>query len=378
MTHHTAAPRLIALDILRVLSAWAVMLGHLRNAVLPDFALVPAPGPMLKALYLFTGMGHQAVIVFFVLSGYFVGGSVVRAGSRFDWGPYLIARVTRLWTVLVPAILLTAICDTALLHWNPAITDAAHIASWHSIPRSGALALGWQTALANLFFLQTVWAPTYGSNGPLWSLAYEAWYYVLFPACWCVVSPSRSIGQRATFLGLAFVLVACMPTEMLWLFAAWLMGVTVPRLARTSRLWASGALGWVLSALLLAMLIATKSGRLPPMHPALPDLILAVCVTLLCAHVHAKAKPEAAHTRLQHAWVNLSEMSFSLYLVHMPLVFIGVGLLMPQGKLEANLQGVTTYLLGAMAISLTAWCFWWMFERHAPAVRKTLTQQLTT
>jgi len=34
--------------------------------------------------------------------------------------------------------------------------------------------------LENLGFVQTVSVPVYGTNGPLWSLANEFWYYVMF------------------------------------------------------------------------------------------------------------------------------------------------------------------------------------------------------
>ena len=62
------------LDLLRGLSALVVCLGHLRNAILVDGSDLIHPSITLKAFYFITGFGHQAVMVFFVLSGYFVGG----------------------------------------------------------------------------------------------------------------------------------------------------------------------------------------------------------------------------------------------------------------------------------------------------------------
>ena len=55
--------------------------------------------------------GYTGVDVFFVLSGFLVGGAVMRAGPAFDWRTYAIARLSRLWVVLVPALLLTAALD---------------------------------------------------------------------------------------------------------------------------------------------------------------------------------------------------------------------------------------------------------------------------
>ena len=34
---------------------------------------------------------------------------------------------------------------------------------------------------SNIFFLQGIYTPTFGTDGALWSLANEFWYYLLFP-----------------------------------------------------------------------------------------------------------------------------------------------------------------------------------------------------
>ena len=41
--------------------------------------------------------------------------------------------------------------------------------------------IGLPTLLGNLAFLQDFFARPYGSNGPLWSLSYEFWFYLVFP-----------------------------------------------------------------------------------------------------------------------------------------------------------------------------------------------------
>ena len=65
------------LDLVRGLSALLVMLGHLRSFLFLDFGELHGAGVIAKLFYFCTGLGHQAVMVFFVLSGYFVGGSVL-------------------------------------------------------------------------------------------------------------------------------------------------------------------------------------------------------------------------------------------------------------------------------------------------------------
>ena len=109
------------LSMVRWVSAWLVMLGHLRAFLFLDFGELQGAGVITKAFYFATGLGHQAVMVFFVLSGYFVGGSVLsglRKGS-FSWGRYAQSRLTRLWMVLIPALLLTLAVDQMGKGWNP-------------------------------------------------------------------------------------------------------------------------------------------------------------------------------------------------------------------------------------------------------------------
>ena len=99
--------RYVWLDLARGFSALLVCAGHLRNVALVDYGELPDPGLFVKFLYLLTGLGHQAVMVFFVLSGFLVGGSVLKAGSKFSVPTYAISRLTRLWIVLLPALILT-------------------------------------------------------------------------------------------------------------------------------------------------------------------------------------------------------------------------------------------------------------------------------
>lgn len=53
-----------------------VTIGHIvaPEAGHADYRELSAPGMLVKTLYLLTGLEHQAVIVFFVLSGFLDGG----------------------------------------------------------------------------------------------------------------------------------------------------------------------------------------------------------------------------------------------------------------------------------------------------------------
>lgn len=72
--------------------------------------------------YLIARAGHSAVVIFFVLSGYLISGSVFRmfAAGRWSWKRYSLHRLLRLWIVLIPGLMLTALCDQTGIHLHRA------------------------------------------------------------------------------------------------------------------------------------------------------------------------------------------------------------------------------------------------------------------
>ena len=63
--------------------------------------------------------------------------------------------------------------------------------------------------MGNLFFLQTIFVPPFGSNAPLWSLSFEFWYYLLFPLCLFALSRGNQV-VSGRFCALAAVAVAAL------------------------------------------------------------------------------------------------------------------------------------------------------------------------
>ena len=74
------------------------MVGHVRGLFFIDYSYISNPSLVHKTLYALTGFGNQAVMVFFVLSGYFIGTSVCESldARRWSWRVYLVNRLTRL------------------------------------------------------------------------------------------------------------------------------------------------------------------------------------------------------------------------------------------------------------------------------------------
>ena len=157
----------IYLDLLRILAALVVVLSHLspfsNNAALP-----------------FEGFGHVAVIVFFVLSGYVI--DYVADTKERAFKDYAAHRLARLYSVVVPALILTFALDHIGAHIHPA--------TYHETAHMDRLIIRWPI---HLLFLQEVWfiSVQFFSNGPLWSLSYEFWYYAIFGFAFLYKGPYR-------------------------------------------------------------------------------------------------------------------------------------------------------------------------------------------
>jgi peptidoglycan/LPS O-acetylase OafA/YrhL len=115
-------------------------------------------------------LGSDAVILFFVLSGFVI--AYTTDAKQRTGASYATARMSRLYSVLIPALVVTLVCDLIGRSINP----DAYQGWWYNGEAIGeqlwrALTFSTQAAGDNI---------RVGTNGPFWSVAYEAWYYAAF------------------------------------------------------------------------------------------------------------------------------------------------------------------------------------------------------
>jgi peptidoglycan/LPS O-acetylase OafA/YrhL len=220
----------VHLDTLRGGAALAVVLYHIRFRFFLDYTELPTHSWLARLFYAMTAFGHDAVMVFFVLSGYLIAGSVLKdvVAGRWSWGRYLLHRGARLYVVLIPGLALTAAWDLAGLAWfgqSSSYTGARlpWLTDYFPVRANLTAAAFW----GNLAFLQRVRVPTFGSNVPLWSLAFEAAYYVLFPLVLLAVWRSTPWRQRALYAALAIAFGLLYRGEILVYAPIWLLGFLV-------------------------------------------------------------------------------------------------------------------------------------------------------
>ncbi len=370
-------------NLSRWVAAGAVIVGHVRHLLFADLEKLQHPGLLTKALYFVTGFGHEGVVVFFVVSGYLVGGlSVLKMRtSRFDLADYAIHRFSRIYVVLAPALLLLGGVDllgTMFVNASGLYTESAKFAP-ESMNFIVAHNLSIGTLIGNLAMLEGIHGvPRLGSNSPLWSLVYEWWYYCLFAAVAVAATSGRSL-RAAVAVAFAIALCLFLPVQILMWGSIWVLGLLVALYGRANLprppLWLSLPLFGV-TMVLGRFGHAAEAAADPSSWFSLGrDLMVAggYSAVLLSFHRPGRGLPLAG----LHRW--LADFSYSLYIVHFPvMVFLAaLGFQLFALPIAAS-PGAGTLAYAAAVLMLLyafAWAFAFMTERHTQALRRWIARR---
>ena len=372
------ANRFLFLDFARAISALAVCVGHLRAVLFVDFADATNRSLGTKLFYFGTGLGHQAVIVFFVLSGYLVGGAILKRGDEFRVTDYAASRLIRLWMVLIPALLFTFSIDCLTEFATENAIHGENHDLWRSGP-NGDYSLSLTTLIGNICFVQTILVPVFGTNSPLWSLCNEFWYYVFFPIMFFA---GKSLWQgnpiKSLILAMLFIALGYFFLVPIWLgFFIWIFGVIAWLCHKYCT--PSNSPFWLVLAgsLFFGSLVYSKSSW-PQQLNIEPDLVIGVAFSLLLISIQPTiVAANRVHSITERLAVGLSEMSYTLYLTHFPIVILMGALIFKEQQLNLSIYSISLYLLIIVALLVVSWIFWWCFESRTPAVRSAANRLFT-
>jgi peptidoglycan/LPS O-acetylase OafA/YrhL len=370
----------LLISLMRGLSALQVAAAHLRAEMFPGLRDVASPPVYYQLLAFGTGFAHQAVVVFFLISGWLVGGSLLNklervntsTGATVDgaspWRGYAIDRLTRLWTVLIPALCLMLLVGVLTNVVDPARPDFSTANEYSAAAFAG-----------NLVGLQTVNVDNFGGNYALWSLANETWYYIQFPLL-LIMFTSRSRMRQGCAAAALLLLGTSLPLSITLYFGLWLLGAAFSRI----RIDCGAGARTTLAAIVVASSIYFRlRGHNDDLNTVsfLQDLVyslpLLVLLSTLQAPLAAPSSPMRIVARIAHT---LSEFSFTLYVTHIPVIKLlryagqqtfGRDRLAPDAPLA-----YAVYAGMLLTLLVAAWLSYRLFESHTFRMRRAVKNVL--
>lgn len=257
----------------------------------------------------FPSNGHGFVIVFFVISGFLI----TMAAENKSAAEFTIDRCARIAIVALP-VLLACFALSALV---PTITAAPEYIKAVEQPVL--------TLLLNATFLSQSWSLMYFPylDAPFWSLSYEVMYYLIFGLFFYLKGPARWI--------LSILLCAAAGPKILVLFPCWLAGVAAFKFRNGFGVGA--AAGWVavIGAPLL-LIVAFKLGLKGHLnaaslyfdHTPSEGFVRSWAVAATVAvHLWGVCQVEIKLPRfVEVACRHLANMSYSIYLAHLPFLYL--------------------------------------------------------
>ncbi|HZU13635.1 MAG TPA: acyltransferase [Chloroflexota bacterium] len=284
------------------------------------YVVVHHARPLTGSLAVVTSFGQEAVILFFLLSGFVVYYSSFAGRSRFDLSRYLNHRFRRIYPLFLIALAVSYLCSCLVRH--------------ALLPVSG-----WQLA-GNLALLQDVaslkpgvWVQPVGGDAPLWSLSYEWWFYVLFIPISLGVAGRVDLQRYLVFImslaaALVYQMVPNEPCLILAYLVIWWTGVEFAReYARSGRVTFRGQLstiallGAIAATWALPVVVRHGHGHLQPgVYPLLPLRHFGMALTAAGAGVLWSRVRFVGFRFVLGPFALVAPISYGLYIIHYPIL----------------------------------------------------------
>ncbi|NUT37050.1 MAG: acyltransferase [Hamadaea sp.] len=360
LSAHGAPPsgrdRLAGLDGIRGLAALFVVLHHCYLMAFPGYPATTGPAWTGWLIY-----GHFAVVVFIVLSGFSLAVSPARKGWQLGGKRRFAAR--RAWRILPP-------------YW--AALAFSLIVAWTLVAQPGEGEPTAKSVAVYGLLLQDVFGSP-SPNGAFWSIAVEAQLYLVLPVLLVVLRragatamlvavaiPVLAIGLLAPVVPLVDKLTRFTPQFAL-LFAAGVAGAGILAASEPRRRlpwhWLAG-----LAALPVLATIAVQGSEWTVSRFFWVDLALGPAVVLLLAALTCGRPAPLLKALDTTPMRSLGSFSYSLYLVHAPIV-VAVHEKLVAGRFAAGTTAFAVTLAIAVPLSvvfarLFAAVFEIPFQRH--------------
>jgi peptidoglycan/LPS O-acetylase OafA/YrhL len=342
------------LDLVRFLAAILVVIAHFcRHGIVSDVAKMFLPQ-----------LGREAVVIFFVLSGFVV--AYTSSEKSLSLRQYAVARCSRIYSAVIPILLATIVVVLVVVQ----VFDK---------PFSGSYQLNklYLYVPLHLLFAGELWnlSETPPWIVPYWSLGYEVWYYILFGTLLYARGKVRVL--------LVAVLLLIMGHKLWLLLPVWASGVLLYRSHKQLHMSVNGArFAWLLTILLLVLYKATGTDDwlraagnaiwpFPSLKLGSADRYLADYVVCVIVYLNFLFARQAEFSKLQLLSVPIRAVAaytFTLYLIHAPVMEMWRAFYVHDNTRWSDILllslsiGLACYLFGFVTERRKAW-FQKMFDR---------------
>lgn len=335
------------LDTFRFVAAFMVLICHARHDMFVDYGQLPScdKGLVTQVFYLLTRLGNEAVVIFFIISGFLVGGRGIERilVSDFKVKDYIVDRTVRIGIPLCTSILFCIFVYVLL-----------------------DMKFSYLAAIGNLFSLQGVLVDNLIS--PFWSLSYEVWFYILLLAF--------ALSAKKHFSGLILMLITCLvflklsPEYLLiWLLGAF--AYLCRPLKYNRYVLIVSAILMITFALLSNMAAESESVKMPlVLNRSVCRLLMSLAVAVFIQQI-ILCVPQTSIAKRINKWGGyLADFSYTLYLSHRITLLLVFRYLFEKDEGTMCFNDIIAYIIILLICISVSYGFYYFTERHTGKVKR--------
>ena len=348
------------LDSLRVISALLVVIAHCRTNFFQIFCNLGNEYQNLfsKGFYFLTSFSDDGVLIFFILSGFLVGGQTLEKlikGDELNPNVFLIKRGTRIMLPLAATLLFVFVV-------NLIIGERTQIS----------------TLIGNLLSLQGALVPN--ASGILWTMPYIVWFYVIIYSLILITKKSTNLKTIGVILLIASASTySTLETQLFFTMAS---GVLAYYLSKKE---ISKKHIFLFIILALASAILTKFAK-PTMSrdpswvntlsvPVL-QVIESISLAVIISQIVRIIPKSTGAIKFDKITGKFAMFSYSLYLIHYEIIRLMGYFGFPKSTV------ITPEFLGYWIIEiiiciLSGYLFYLIVEKHSTKIQKYLLQKVS-
>jgi peptidoglycan/LPS O-acetylase OafA/YrhL len=331
------------LDLVRFLCSQGVLAGHLF------YFLNIGAGSL-------TGLASYCVLIFFVLSGFLISLSLFRnlsSDQSYNFGSYFRDRFFRIYPPFLASLVFVFALDAIgfLIASQPFSLTAylfefiVNILQLQEFPAA--------TYLNEQFMIEFFRFNCFGTNLPLWTIGIEWWMYMFFGLG--VFLWTGKIKFRIMYVPILFIL---MISPVYFIFRAthmapgltlyWFMGTLITLIS--GKVSIKKGVTPVAAGILLILAGLTSFHQL-----GFTPSIIIFCVGLLTLQAVEQGCHFTVNKSIRRTAKFLAGYSYSLYLIHYPILYFAVYVFKPSGE-------ISTFILLYLIVNIIAIIFARLFE----------------